>query len=51
MNFDSLIDEQNLSRAYGISSAPAENYFELCVEIVPGGQAGVISLLCRRVIK
>ena len=41
MNFDSLIDEQkNLSRAYSISSAPTENYFELCVEIVPGGQAG-----------
>ena len=41
MNFDSLIDEQKkLSRAYSISTGPKPNRFELCVEIVPGGQAG-----------
>jgi len=41
MVFDSLIDEtKNVSRAYSIASKPRNNSFDLCVEIIEGGQAG-----------
>ena len=41
MVFDSLIDDsKNVSRAYSISSKPNSKEFELCVEIIEGGQAG-----------
>lgn len=41
MVFDSLIDDsKNVSRAYSISSKPNSKEFELCVEIIKGGQAG-----------
>lgn len=41
MVFDSLIDDsKNISRAYSISSKPNSKEFELCVEIIEGGQAG-----------